>query len=233
MRGTSLLAIILATLAATAAILGYALGALRTQRERTRKLQRQVEANATRLGAHAATLTILTEDYDPPEETPEERRSHFKLIEGGGGLGALLLPLFFLGAWLRRHWRPAATAVGAAGAAAVIATALLAHGSPQPNPHAGVPPTRSAAPTGASASPSRSAPQSPTAKPKPRRTHRVPAVPVAPFTRTRRPTAAASGASSGPAGPSPTPSRPGPTPSPTPSCSLVYVVALGVVKVCL
>lgn len=232
MRGTSLLAIILATLAVTAAILGYALGALRTQREKTQELQRQIEANAARIGAHAATLTILTEDYDPPEETPEERRRRFMVIPGERGPG-LLLPLAFLAASLRRHWRPATTAAGAAGAAAVIATALLAHGSPQPYPHAGVPPTRSATPTTASASPSAAPSQSPTAKPKPRRTPRVPAVPVAPFTRTRRPTAAASGAPSGPVGPSPPPSRPASTTSPTPSCSLIYVVALGVIKVCL
>lgn len=230
MSASSLIVIIVTALALTAAILGYALGALRTQREKTQALQRQVEANSVRIGIQGATIHRIAEDYDPPEETPEERRRRFTLIEGGGA-GTLLFPIFLLGAWLRQHWRPTATAAGAAATAAVLAVALSARGAPSGPPHIGVPPARPSA----TQSPSTSATPapSPAARPRPGRTTRVPTVPVLMPTRTRRPTAPASGAPSGPPGPSPTPTRPGPTPSPTPSCSLVYVVALGVIKACL
>lgn len=224
MSAYSLIAIILGTLAAIAAGLGYALGELRTERERRASLERQLRVNS-------ALIARIAEDYDPPPEQPKRRT----IPEGwevhrGGRLGALLLPIFLLGAWLRRHWRAAMTAAGAAGAAAVTATALLAHGSPPPRPHAAAPsaaPSEPATTPGSAPSASRSA--TPTAHPKPSRTP-LPTVPVPlPPIRSRRASAPASGAPSSPAGPNPTPTRPGPTPSaPTPSPTPTCFITLGV-----
>jgi hypothetical protein len=225
----SLIAIILATLGGAAG-LGYALGTIKRQSEDITALRRQLDANRATLGVHTATLTALTEDYDPPEPTPEERRRAFMVIKGGGA-GAPI-PLFaLLGAKLRRHWRPAAaTAGGVTVAAAVTAAALLAHGSPPSRTPAKPAPTRalptaSATPTAASPSPSRARP-APTRPP-----GSVPPVVPLPI-RTRRSTPSGAPVASSPSGP-PTPTPSASAPSPSASCTLVYLDALHIISICL
>lgn len=151
------------------------------------------------------------------EDSPEKKRAAFRIIRGG-------LILILIGAslgmanaagWTARHARTVAAAAAGAGVAAVIAGGLLAHGSPVPHGHAGVPPTRPAPTVSASPSPSRSGSSpSPSAHPAPSRTKGLPpTVPVLLPSRGRRPSPAASGAGTGPVGPSPTPTRPAPSPT--------------------
>ena len=215
-------------MAAIGAGLGYALGALRNERERTAALEQQVKMNTAHVQAHGAVITRIAEDYEPIEDTPEQRRKAFTVIKGGR-LGVLILPLAFLATRVRRHWRPAAAIVGTAAATAALTAALLAHGSPPPRPYTAIPPTRSARTPGvpsvapsASTSRARPAPSRP-----PGRTPPVIPLPV----RTRRSTPATAPAPASPSGPPPTPASP--APRPTPSCTLVYLDALHVISICI
>jgi hypothetical protein len=149
------------------------------------------------------------------EDSPEKKRAAFRLLKGGLILVLIAASLGMANAagWTARHARTVAGAAVGAGAAGMIAGALLAHGSPVPHPHAGVPPTRPTAAVSASPSHSGSSP-SPSAHPRPERTRGLPpTVPVLMPPRSRRPSPAASGTGTGPVGPSPTPSRPGPSPT--------------------
>lgn len=162
-----------------------------------------------------ALMRELTGEGDE-EDSPEKRRKALRLLKGAGILVliAASLGMAHAASWTARHARTVAGAAVGAGAAGVIAGALLAHSAPPPRhgsigpiPHPSSTPSISA-----SASVSASAPSS--ASPKERTRPPLP-VPLPVVSRSRKPSAAASGAAAGPVGPSPTPGRPSPSPTAT------------------
>src|SRR5215472_2530402 len=124
------------------------------------------------------------------EDSPEKRRAAFELLKGGLILVLIAASLGMASAagWAARHTRTIAAATVTVGAAGVIAGALLAHGSPVPRSHAGIPSTR-AVPSALPAPGVKVVKPASTAVPKPSHTPRVPTVPVLLPTRRRPPVA--------------------------------------------
>lgn len=177
-----------------------------------------------RIGEISQELAALVRELggggDDGGDSPEKRRRAFRLLKGGLILVLIGASLGMASAagWAGRHARTIAAATVTVGAAGVIAGALLAHGSPVPRSHAGVPPVKPSTAPSASAVPAQptsvGAPSS--AAPKPRHTRGVPTIPVLLPSRGRRPSGSPSGGSAVPVGPSPTPSRPAPSPTGSP-----------------
>jgi len=182
--------------AAMAIGLGYAVA-------RLLDLRTQVEVQRQALRALA-----------PPEE-PRKKKRHLYAIKGGRLDAILLAPLIAALARARRHPRALAGAAVAAGAVALTAGALLAHGTPPLRHHlTGPAPTASSRfPTSASPAPT---PSSTPPAPRPGRTPvPVPLLPV----RTRRaaaPTASPTAPGALPSTPRP-PAAPPPRPIPAPT----------------
>ena len=175
-------------------------GALGYTVARLRDLRAQVDVQQHALDALAAP-------NEPGQ--PAKKRRHLYVVRG-------LLPLISMAAlatWLRKHWRTVAGAATAAGAASVLAVAVLAHGNPGA-PRAGAPPTP---PGGTQSAPTALPSRSSAPSTKPRRTppRRLPPIPLLPV-RSRRPVPAALGPSAAPPTPGLTHTPSGPVRSPIP-----------------
>lgn len=76
MGDTTLIAVGTGTITAIAALLGHTLGQLHRLRDNDARRERQI-------AALNAALDALAESYDPqPQETPEQLRRRFRVIEG-------------------------------------------------------------------------------------------------------------------------------------------------------
>lgn len=92
----------------------------------------QIRARLAEIQAELASLTRELEQGEDPEAARRRRKAEWRVLKGGG---ALMLLGLLLGAsraweWTVRHARLVSAAVATAGAAAVVAGALLTHGSP-------------------------------------------------------------------------------------------------------
>jgi hypothetical protein len=170
-----------------------------------------------RIVAIREELDQLLRELGAPEsgiEEAEQRRARFTIIKGGlalAGPGALA-------AWASRHARGIAAAAVGAGAVAVIAGALLAHGPSARIPHGAPGP----APQPSATAPARPGAPSPSSTVVPKPPGRPPVPPpvlIVPV-RSRRPSASASAAPAGAPTPPPTPaSSPSRTARPSARCT--------------
>jgi len=186
-----------------------------------------------RIEAISQELDELIRELGEGGDEAGRPRRKFTIIKGG-----MVLLLLFLGvAYLvARYRRALAGAAVAAGAASVVAVALLSHSAPRPpGPAHGAPHATAAPPTAALS------PGGRRASPRPERS-RTPTVPIVVPTRARRAQAPSQGPSSAPVpAPSRAPSVPAsasapatPSPAPAFSCSVglrLVVVGTGL-RIC-